>query len=215
MAEIASRLRLQDEEALDADNVGRLLKDYLPESTTFVVEAVTASQLLYEQIQPTRPGSWINCGATGIGWSNGAVLGVKMALDDGVGDQGPGSGLVCQVVGDGSFMCAAPSSALLVASRYKIPVLTSTSLHTGWKAPRNSAKLMYPDGLSKSASDEEINISFKPSPNYATLAEAAGGSDGWIKGWQVKFVRELKDALNLARVRVVEERKGLLIEVAM
>lgn len=74
---------------------------------------------------------------------------------------------------------------------------------------------MYPDGLSKSASDEEINISFKPSPNYATLAEAAGGSDGWIKGWQVKSVRELKDALNLARVRVVEERKGLLIEVAM
>ena len=139
MAEIASRLRLQDEEALDADNVGRLLKDYLPESTTFVVEAVTASQLLYEQIQPTRPGSWINCGATGIGWSNGAVLGVKMALDDGVGDQGPGSGLVCQVVGDGSFMCAAPSSALLVASRYKIPVLTVV-LNNGGKYSALSAR---------------------------------------------------------------------------
>ena len=31
--------------------------------------------------------------------------------------------LVCQVVGDGSFMWAAPSSAPWIASKYKIPVL--------------------------------------------------------------------------------------------
>ena len=32
--------------------------------------------------------------------------------------------LLCQVVGDGSFMCAAPSSALWVGSKYRIPILT-------------------------------------------------------------------------------------------
>lgn len=119
LASIASRPRLGADEALDADNIGSLLKTCLPDSTTFVVEAVTAGQLLFEQLQPSRPGSWINCGGTGIGWSNGAALGVKMALSD---LHQPS--LVCQVVGDGSFMCAAPSTALWVASKYKIPILT-------------------------------------------------------------------------------------------
>ena len=34
------------------------------------------------------------------------------------------TGLICQIVGDGSFMCAAPSSAIWVASKYNIPILT-------------------------------------------------------------------------------------------
>lgn len=124
LAEIVSRSLLGDGAALDANNIGSLLKTSLPESTTFVVEAVTASQLLHDQLQPERPGSWINCGATGIGWSNGAAPGVKMALADLEKQDNRESTLVCQVVGDGSFMCAAPSSALWVASKYKIPILT-------------------------------------------------------------------------------------------
>ena len=99
------------------------MKTELPSNTTFVVEAVTASLALHDQLQPSRPGSWINCGGTGIGWSNGAALGVKMALQD-LEKEGAQPSLVCQVVGDGSFMCAAPSSALWVASKYEIPILT-------------------------------------------------------------------------------------------
>ena len=126
--EIASRAVLVKNQPLDADNIGSLLKSCLPESTTFVVEAVTASHALHDQIQPSRPGSWINCGGTGIGWSNGAALGVKLAIDEQINAENsdffePPS-LVCQIVGDGSFMCAAPSSALWVASKYKIPILT-------------------------------------------------------------------------------------------
>jgi thiamine pyrophosphate-dependent acetolactate synthase large subunit-like protein len=122
MAAIASRLHLNNEDRLDAHNVGHLLKTLLP-SSTFVVEAVTSAQALNDQLQPDRPGSWINCGGTGIGWSNGAAMGVKMALADIEGGHSKPN-LVCQVVGDGSFMCAAPSSALWVASKYKIPILT-------------------------------------------------------------------------------------------
>lgn len=126
LAQIASSAELGNREALDAHNVGHLLKASLPDPTTFVVEAVTASHAMSDQIQPDRPGSWINCGGTGIGWSNGAALGVKMALTNQVDrdrDTDPPS-LVCQIVGDGSFMCAAPSSALWVASKYEIPILT-------------------------------------------------------------------------------------------
>ncbi|OTA59201.1 thiamine pyrophosphate enzyme [Hypoxylon sp. EC38] len=164
LANIASQPRLGDEEALGAHNIGSLLKTVLPDSTTYVVEA------------PSRPGSWINCGGTGIGWSNGAALGVKMALAD-LEKEGGKPSFVCQIVGDGNFMCAAPSTALWVASKYKIPILTIV-LNNG--APRNSTELVYPNGLSTSASDDEIGVSFRPTPNYAALAEAAAGSEvGW------------------------------------
>lgn len=87
---------------------------------------------------------------------------------------------------------------------------------------------MYPDGLNTSASDEEINISFRPTPNYAALAEAAAGSEGgwggtregagaeaWMKGMRVRTVKEFKEALEHANSRVAEEGKGMLIEVQM
>ena len=125
LGKIASRPSLGGQDVLDFENVGHLLKASLPDSTTFVVEAVTASHAIVDQIQPSRPGSWINCGGTGIGWSNGAAMGVEMALADGESHSNLGrTNLVCQIVGDGSFMCAAPSSALWVASKYKIPILT-------------------------------------------------------------------------------------------
>lgn len=249
---ISSQPRLGDGERLDAHSVGSLLKSSLADSTTFVIEAVTLAQTLYDQLQPDRPGSWINCGGTGIGWSNGAVLGVKMALGDLERDEDRMPSLVCQVVGDGSFMCAAPSSALWVASKYEIPVLTvvlnnggkslhiNWSIHSshilrerysyksiiGWKAPRNSTQLVYPEGLNTTASDEEINTSFRPTPNYAALAEAAAGSNvgwentldnsgTWIKGLRVETVGEFREALQLAYLRVAQEGKGMLIEVSM
>ncbi|KAF2110651.1 thiamine pyrophosphate enzyme [Lophiotrema nucula] len=219
------RFRLGDQQELDASNIGYVLRQTLPADTTYVVEAVTCAQFLYDQIQPDRPGSWINCGATGIGWSNGAALGVKMALSDKYHDEKEASGdlpdLVVQVVGDGSLMCAAPSSAFWVAQKYKIPVLTIVLNNGGWKAPRNSTKLVYPDGLNQSATEDELNISFRPSPNYAALAEAAAGSDikrgsdGWMKGVRVDTVGALKAELRKASSRVQETGKGMLIEVLM
>lgn len=115
--------QFQGDESLNFSNIGHIIKVELSSSTTFVVEAVTASQILHDQLKPSRPGSWINCGGTGIGWSNGAAVGVRMALDE-MRKEVRDDDIVCQIVGDGSFMCAAPSSALWVASKYKIPILT-------------------------------------------------------------------------------------------
>lgn len=99
-------------------------------------------------------------------------------------------------------------------------------LFSGWKAPRNSTRLVYPDGLNTSASDDEMNISFRPTPNFAALAEAAAGSEaggentmnespGWMKGVRARTVGELKEALQLAISRVVTDKKGMLVEVLM
>ncbi|KAI0472533.1 thiamine pyrophosphate enzyme [Xylariaceae sp. FL0804] len=226
LADIAALPRVGNQETLDAHNIGSLMRTLLPASTTYVVEAVTASQILSDQIQPSRPGSWINCGATGIGWSNGAALGIKMALADLEREGKHGPSLVCQIVGDGSFMCAAPSSALWAAGKYKIPILTVVLNNGGWKAPRNSTQLVYPDGLNKTATDDEINTSFRPTPNYAALAEAATGSEAecvdtpkkaesWMEGVRVRTVSEFKDALQRASTRVLKEEKGMLIEILM
>lgn len=86
---------------------------------------------------------------------------------------------------------------------------------------------MYPDGLNTSAGDEEMNLSFRPTPNYAALAEAAAGSEGpwvsgeregagaesWMKGVRVRTVKEFREALEHANLRVAEEGKAMLIEV--
>lgn len=71
---------------------------------------------------------------------------------------------------------------------------------------------MYPNGLNAEATEDELNISFRPSPQYAKMAEAAA-PEGTIKGVQVRTVAELEDALREAERRVGEERLGMLIEV--
>jgi thiamine pyrophosphate-dependent acetolactate synthase large subunit-like protein len=105
--------------SLDIHHVGSALKAAVPSDTTFVVEAATCAMDLSDQLQVTNPGSWINSGGAGLGWSGGAALGVKLALD------AAGSpSFVCQVVGDGCFLFSVPSSVYWIASRYGIPVLT-------------------------------------------------------------------------------------------
>ncbi|KAK9424213.1 putative pyruvate decarboxylase [Seiridium unicorne] len=55
LAKIASEPRLGHGEALDAHNIGRLLNTTLPSSTTYVVEAVTAAQILHDQLAAQSP----------------------------------------------------------------------------------------------------------------------------------------------------------------
>jgi len=81
---------------------------------------------------------------------------------------------------------------------------------------------VYPDGLNQGATDEEMNISFRPSPNYAALAEAAAGSqksnasmqdpDQWMEGVRVNSVASLGRELGKVSQRVLGAKKGMLIE---
>jgi hypothetical protein len=78
--------------------------------------------------------------------------------------------------------------------------------------------------LINSASDDEANVSFRPSPNYAALAEAAAGAEEspvdqaddteqWMKGIRARTVGDLRKALQEAKSRVAEKNRGMLIEV--
>ena len=99
--------------------LSKLLRSACPEDTIWVVEAVTNTGFIHDNVRPIRPGSWINCGGGGLGWSGGAALGIKLAAEaEGRVD------FVCQIVGDGTYLFSIPGSVYWIAHRYKIPVLT-------------------------------------------------------------------------------------------
>jgi thiamine pyrophosphate-dependent acetolactate synthase large subunit-like protein len=100
----------------------RTLRKLVPEDTIFAIEAVTNTGFVADNIQATLPGSWINCGGGGLGWSGGGALGIKLASEY---ENGAGKGkFVCQIVGDGTFLFSVPGSVYWICRRYKIPILT-------------------------------------------------------------------------------------------
>ena len=120
IASFAKLAALSPSSTLNIHHVGAAIKSAVPSDTVFVVEAATCSIPLADQLQVDMPGGWLNSGGAGLGWSGGAALGVKLALEASSGY----SRFVCQIVGDGTFLFSAPSSVYWIAARYGIPVLT-------------------------------------------------------------------------------------------
>jgi hypothetical protein len=100
------------------------LKALCPQDTLWAIEAVTNTFFVHDSIQPTIPGSWINCGGGGLGWSGGGALGMKLASEYEAGLKGEKGKFVVQIVGDGTFLFSVPGSVYWISRRYNIPVLT-------------------------------------------------------------------------------------------
>lgn len=103
-----------------------------PLDTIWVIEAVTNTFTVSDQLQATLPGSVFSAGAGGLGWSGGAALGIKLATDARHGGKGK---FVCQIIGDGCFLFSIPASVYWIAKRYEIPVLTVVLNNDGELAP--------------------------------------------------------------------------------
>lgn len=99
----------------------KTLRALCPEDTIWAVEAVTSTPYVHDNVRPELPGSWINCGGGGLGWSGGGALGIKLAS---VMEHGGKGKFVVQIVGDGTFLFSVPGSVYWIAGRYQIPVLT-------------------------------------------------------------------------------------------
>ncbi|GAW11037.1 hypothetical protein ANO14919_003760 [Xylariales sp. No.14919] len=152
----------------------KTLRTLCPEDTIWAVEAVTNTFFVHDALRPELPGSWINCGGGGLGWSGGGALGVKLASAVEHGGKGK---FVVQIVGDGTYLFSVPGSVYWISRRYQIPVLTIVLNNKGWNAPRKSMLLVHPEGLGSTATNEEINISFDPVPDFSGIAKAAAGGD--------------------------------------
>ena len=99
----------------------QIIRKLVPEDTIFAIEAVTSTIFVSQGLQVNEPGSWINCGGGGLGWSGGGALGIKLATDH--ENKGKGK-FVAHIVGDGSFMFSVPSSVYWISQRYNLPILT-------------------------------------------------------------------------------------------
>lgn len=62
--------------------------------------------------------------------------------------------------------------------------------------------MVHPDGLGSKATNEELNISFNPTPDYAGIAKAAAG--GKLFAEKVAKTSDLEDVLQ----RAVDAVKG-------
>jgi thiamine pyrophosphate-dependent acetolactate synthase large subunit-like protein len=164
--------------ALNASYLLSKIRKTLPFDTIWAIESVTLTPIVSDQIAATLPNSWINCGGGGLGWSGGAALGIKLATDAQAGGGNKGK-FVCQIVGDGTYLFSVPGSVYWIARRYNIPVLTIVLNNKGWNAPRRSMLLVHPNGDGSKATNEELNISFAPTPDYAGIARAASGGHIW------------------------------------
>lgn len=107
------------------------LRKLCPRDTVWCVEAVTNAPYIYNQLQVDKPGHLLNSGGGGLGWSGGATLGVKLALDYLAGGSGKGA-FVCEIVGDGTYMFGVPATTYWVARRYELPTLTVVLSNKGW-----------------------------------------------------------------------------------
>jgi thiamine pyrophosphate-dependent acetolactate synthase large subunit-like protein len=194
---------------LNADYLMGQLKKAAPQDTIWAIEAVTLTLQAADHLQCTLPKSWINCGGGGLGWSGGGALGIKLASDDQHGGKNKGK-FVCQIVGDGTYLFSIPGSVYWIARRYNIPILTIVLNNKGWNAPRRSLLLVHPDGEGSKVSNEELNISFSPTPDYAGIAKAAAGGELWAG--RASTVGELAEKLPQA-VQSVLDGKSAVLEV--
>ncbi|GFP51916.1 benzoylformate decarboxylase [Trichoderma asperellum] len=209
LAKIAKAAEPRPDGTFGTGYLCRTIKKLVPEDTLFAIEAVTNTLFVYDNIQPSVPGTWINCGGGGLGWSGGGALGMKLATDAENGGKNKGK-FVVQIVGDGTYLFTVPGSVYWISKRYNIPILTIVLNNKGWNAPRRSLLLVHPEGLGSQATNEEINISFDPAPDYSGIAKAA--ADGDIFAARVSELADLEGVLKEA-ITHVENGQSAVVDI--
>jgi acetolactate synthase-1/2/3 large subunit len=115
------------------------------------------------QIPRTRPQTMLGNGGSGLGFSGGMALGVKLARP---------SRRVVQIVGDGSFHFSTPDSVYAVASEYHLPIFTVVLDNGGWGAVKASTLRVYPKGVA--ADSDHFNARLGSERRFEQVAQAFG-----------------------------------------
>lgn len=121
LADISQKALPADDGSFGTGHLCSALRKLCPEDTVWAIEAVTNTFFVHDNVRPEIPGSWINCGGGGLGWSGGGALGIQLATRAESGGKGK---FVVQIVGDGTYLFSVPGSVHWIAKRYQIPVLT-------------------------------------------------------------------------------------------
>lgn len=208
------------DDKISADMLFSALRTGLPKNTIVANDVVTNQVALGEQLQLTMPGTFLTKGGSGLGWSIGASIGVKLAstlydLQDRPNvKRGAGNNrLVCCVTGDGSFWFAS-AAPFLDAAGFETPFLTIVVNNGGWRATNVCVKDVHPDGAADTASGEPYNAHLRTvRPDYVGVAKSSSGNTIW--GRQVTYGKDLEPALKEAVDFVLSEKRGAILEVVV
>ncbi|EIN12197.1 Thiamin diphosphate-binding protein [Punctularia strigosozonata HHB-11173 SS5] len=171
-------------------------------------EAISNYAFVWTHMRPERAGEIISSGGSSLGWALGAAVGANM------GGQVAGKefDLIVAIVGDGSYLFGAPSSAYWMARKYNTPFLTIVLNNGGWKSPKLSMLGVYPHGLGSKLAGDNLTVGFGPeAPDYAEIAAAAGGA--W--GRRVGRFEELQETFAEAIAAVVVEKRCAVVDCVL
>jgi acetolactate synthase I/II/III large subunit len=145
------------------------------------------------------PDSWFeNSFASGLGWSLGAALGVKLAAPEKT---------VLVTLGDGSYLFNTPLSAQYTASAQSLPLLIVVFNDQAWSTIKKSTKGSHPQGVAVSK-DQFALCDFTVPLDLDKIAEACGGI-----GLRVEHPAQLKATLQQALALVRSQTCHVLVNV--
>lgn len=185
-------------DGITPEHLTAAVREAVGEDAVVMSEAVTNFHVVSRHMRRTRAGTLFTSGGGSLGWSGGAALGAKLARPDNT--------LVVAMGGDGTYLFSQPATVHWMARRYSTPFLQVIYNNGGWRAPREGALGLHPDGAASRAAG--LDIEFAPDPDYAGIAAAAGGA--W--GRRISRPEEVAPALQAALEAVRGEGRCAVID---
>jgi acetolactate synthase-1/2/3 large subunit len=178
------------------------VREAIDRDTILLNEGITNYTAITSHCGATKPQTRFTAGASSLGWSGGAAIGMKLAAPEKT---------VVALTGDGSYMFSVPSTVHWMARRYGTPFLQVVYNNRGWRAPKFSMLAVHPEGYASHAdrAGEDIGVMFDPPPDYSGIAAAAGGAFARI----VKRPEDLDGAIRDALKAVREEKRAAVLDV--
>ncbi len=169
--------RLEAQAAEDARSgkiTGRLvaqqLGHILSPDTVLLNDAISNGDFVRAFAKREKAGSYFRSGGSSGGWGSGAAFGAKLASPDRD---------VVLASGDGYFMFGTPMAALWAASYHKAPFLSVVFVNGSYSTGTTGLQRLYPDGVAVESGNYNGGV-FDPPPDFARLAEAAGGYGAYV-----------------------------------
>jgi len=133
--------------------------------------------------------------AGGLGWGNGAALGLQLADT---------SRRVFNIAGDGSYMFGNPTPAHFVGAAMELPVCTIILNNRMWGSVRKATLGLHPEGAASRLNRSPLTA-LEPNPDFEKIVEASGGY-----GERVDNAEDLPGALDRALDAVADKRQAVL-----
>jgi len=141
--------------------LGRLLEP----DTMVLNDGLSNGDFVHAYARRETPGTYFRSGSSSGGWGVGAAFGAKLAA--------PGRDVVL-ASGDGFFSFGTPMAALWAARFHKAPFLSVVFVNGTYSTGTSNLRDSYPEGYAV-RNNNYAGGSFDPPPDFAKLAEAAGG----------------------------------------